>query len=81
MKRINNKDLNIPEKLKKSLSSKKIKVGLCWSGSPKHWRDISRSIELKNFQNLLKNKNVEFFGIQKVYKKEYEIYSMLTRNN
>ncbi len=70
MKRINNKDLNIPEKLKKSLSSKKIKVGLCWSGSPKHWRDKNRSIEIKNFQNLLKNKNVEFFGIQKVYKKE-----------
>ena len=72
MNRINNKDLTIPEKLKKSLSSKKIKVGLCWSGSPKHWRDKNRSIELENFKNLLKNKNVEFFAIQKVFKKEDE---------
>ncbi len=72
MKRINNKNLTIPEKLKKSLGSEKIKVGLCWSGSPKHWRDKNRSIEIKNFKNLLKNSNIEFFAIQKVYKKEDE---------
>ena len=68
IKRIDSKKIKFSQKLLKKLKSKKLKVGISWSGSPKHWRDKNRSIEIKNFENLFENSNVEFFAIQKVNK-------------
>ncbi len=70
LKRLDEKKVKFPNKIKKLLDSKKLKVGLSWSGSPKHWRDANRSIDINLLKNLFKNKDVEFFAIQKVYKKE-----------
>ena len=68
IKRIDSKKIKFSQNLLKKLKSKKLKVGISWSGSPKHWRDKNRSIDIKNFENLFENTNVEFFAIQKVNK-------------
>ena len=47
---------------------KKLKIGLAWSGSPKHLRDFCRSINLIFLENIFETSNVEFFAIQKVFK-------------
>ena len=51
-----------------TVNSKKLKIGLAWSGSHKHLRDFCRSINLKLLKNIFETSNVEFFAIQKVFK-------------
>ena len=41
------------------------KVGIAWAGNPKHTNDKNRSVKLKCFANLFKNKNYTFFSLQK----------------
>lgn len=41
------------------------KIGLVWAGNPKHNNDKNRSIALKNFERLFRNKQFTFFSLQK----------------
>ena len=66
--RIDKTKIKLSKKLVTKLKSKNLKVGISWSGSPKHWRDKNRSINIEKLEGLFKNENVEFFAIQKVYK-------------
>ena len=66
--RFNEKDLKIKSGIKKLVNSKKLKIGLAWSGSPKHLRDLCRSIDLELLKNIFKTQHVEFFALQKVHK-------------
>ena len=42
-----------------------LRVGLCWSGNPKHRNDRNRSIPLKVFGDLLGPLGVRFYSLQK----------------
>ena len=66
--RFKRKRLKIKSSVKKLVNSKKLKIGLAWSGSPKHLRDFCRSIDIKLLKNIFEISNVEFFAIQKVFK-------------
>ena len=66
--RFKEKNLQIKSSVKKLINTKKLKIGFAWSGSPKHLRDLNRSIDIKLLKNIFKTSNVEFFAIQKVYK-------------
>ncbi len=66
--RLDEKNLKIKNEIKKSLNSKKLKIGLAWSGSPKHMRDFCRSIDVTLLKDVLDTPNVEFFVLQKVFK-------------
>ncbi len=41
---------------------KGFKIGLCWSGSPSHPDDLSRSIHLKEFEEMSKIENTKWFS-------------------
>jgi len=66
--RLDEKTLKIKSEIKKPLNSKKLKIGLAWSGSPKHMRDFCRSIDLTLLKGVFDIPNVEFFALQKVFK-------------
>ncbi|MFL2679016.1 MAG: tetratricopeptide repeat protein [Alphaproteobacteria bacterium] len=60
----------IPEKLKNIFNSKKIKVGIAWSGRPTHMRDFCRNIKVESLGKIFENKDIDFFVLQKIYKEE-----------
>jgi len=66
--RFDEKKLKITSDIKKIVNSKKLKIGLAWSGSPKHLRDLCRSIDITLLKNIFGTSNVEFFALQKVHK-------------
>ena len=68
LSRLKEKDLKIKTSMKKLFNSKKLKIGLAWSGSPKHLRDFCRSIDIDLLKNIFEIPNVEFFALQKVHK-------------
>ena len=68
LSRLDDTSLKIPNKIQKVIKSKKLKVGISWSGSPKHMRDFCRSIDLEIFSKIFENTDVEFFVLQKVLK-------------
>ena len=70
IERIKKQELKFSKPIKKLLKEKKIKVGITWSGNPKHWRDKNRSIELGLLERLFKIKDIDFFAIQKIFNKE-----------
>lgn len=43
----------------------KLKVGLVWAGNPLFYNDKNRTIDFKNFEELLKISEIEFFSLQK----------------
>ena len=46
--------LEIPQKFKSLTRSKKLKIGLAWSGRPTHIRDLNRNIKIhSNFLSIL----------------------------
>jgi len=49
----------------KAVRSKKIKVGLCWSGNPDHRFDYNRSIPVKLFSKLINHSKVECYSLNK----------------
>ena len=49
----------------KLLPSKKLKVGIVWSGRPEHANDVNRSCPLNNLEPLFQMKGIEFVGLQK----------------
>ena len=67
--RFKEKDLKIKSSVKKLVNSKKLKIGLAWSGSPKHLRDFCRSIDIELLKNIFETSNVEFFAFKKFTKK------------
>ena len=71
-KRIKSKKLKFQNQIDRTLNNKKLKVGITWSGNPKHWRDKNRSIELEMIQTLFSLEKVEFYAIQKVFEKREE---------
>ena len=71
-KRIKSKKLKFQNQIDRTLNNKKLKVGITWSGNPKHWRDKNRSIELEMLQTLFSLEKVEFYAIQKVFEKREE---------
>ena len=68
MKKIDEGKVYFSNNIRNKIESKKFKIGLSWNGSPKHWRDKNRSIEPELLKDLLKNKDVEFFALQKIFK-------------
>ena len=70
--RINNKKLKFSKKIKDYLNKKNIKVGITWSGNPKHWRDKNRSIPIELFKDLFSLEEINFFALQKVLRKTDE---------
>ena len=68
LSRLKEKDLKIKTSVKKLVNSKKLKIGLAWSGSPKHLRDFCRSIDIDLLKNIFEIPNVEFFALQKVHR-------------
>jgi len=46
-------------------SNDKIKIGLCWAGSPLHPMDYQRSTFLRSYDELLKNDKFEIYSFQK----------------
>lgn len=46
-------------------SSKKLRIGLCWAGSPYHPMDTTRSTYLRWYKPFLEDKNFEIFSFQK----------------
>lgn len=46
-------------------SSKKLKVGIVWAGSPTHRHDRHRSCRLDDFVPILQNQNIAFYSLQK----------------
>ena len=71
-KRIKSKKLKFQNQIDNILNNKKLKVGITWSGNPKHWRDKNRSIELEMLETLFSLEKVEFYAIQKVFEKREE---------
>ena len=47
------------------LGGDSVRVGLCWSGNPKHPRDFWRSIPLELFAPLMRIENATFYSLQK----------------
>lgn len=45
-------------------NSNKIKTGICWRGNPEHIRDKYRSVNIEDFENLIKLNNIDFFSLQ-----------------
>jgi len=74
MTKVDESKITFPEKIKKLLQTKKLKVGVSWSGSPKHWRDGNRSINLEYLQDLFELNDTEFFVLQKTYNKDDKKY-------
>lgn len=73
LNRLDEKKLEIPNKLKKLTKSKKLKIGLAWSGRPTHIRDKNRNIPIEMLKDIFKF-DADFFVIQKFYRgndKEY----------
>ena len=68
--RFSNAEVDIPKKLKEIVKTKKLKVGIAWSGRPSHMRDNCRNMRLDLLDSLFKNKDIEFFAVQKIEKKE-----------
>ena len=62
--------IELPKTLETKINSKKLKVGIAWSGNPKHARDYCRSIKLELIEDIFKNSNVDFYVLQKVYNKD-----------
>ena len=56
--------INYPIKHNSSVS-KKIKIGICWAGSPLHPMDKTRSTALKDFDPFLSDDNFEIYSFQK----------------
>lgn len=70
--RIDTKKLNLSTLITRELNKKNLKVGISWSGNPKHWRDKNRSIPLELFAKLFSIDKVNFFALQKVINKNDE---------
>ena len=49
----------------KNFSSKKFKIGLCWSGNSDHQRDHTRSMFLNHFKPIADNPKFQMFGLVK----------------
>jgi tetratricopeptide (TPR) repeat protein len=43
----------------------RLKIGLCWAGSPKHQQDSTRSLKLDDFAPLSKISTARYFSLQK----------------
>ena len=67
--RIDKNKLKITNLINEKLNTKKLKVGISWSGNPKHWRDKNRSIDLEIYKDLFRLKNIDFFVLQKISNK------------
>ena len=59
--------LEIPQKFKSLTRSKKLKIGLAWSGRPTHIRDLNRNIKIEVLKEIFEY-DAEFFVLQKFYK-------------
>ncbi len=70
LERLKKSKIDLPKTLETKINSKKLKVGIAWSGNPKHARDYCRSIKLELLGDIFKNSNVDFYVLQKVYNKD-----------
>ena len=68
---------DIPKKLKKIVKTKKLKVGIAWSGRPSHMRDNCRNMRLDLLDSLFKNKDIEFLLFKKLKKKRYKVFKKI----
>lgn len=53
----------------------KLKVGICWAGSPYHATDHLRSCQLKEFADINKLSNIKLFSLQKETGKRFHVGS------
>ena len=67
LNRLDESKVEIPKKYKELTSSKKLKIGIAWSGRPTHIRDFNRNIHLEMLSSIF-DCNADFFVLQKFYK-------------
>ena len=57
----------VKTKNQKPILGSKIKIGICWAGSPTHPNDDIRSCNNSYFEVLSKHQNVQLYSLQKIH--------------
>ncbi len=68
-----------PKKILKLMDNKKLNVGIAWSGRCSQTRNSFRSVRLDFLKQILNNKNINFFVLQKITNvKDHEIIDQIS---